>query len=91
MPKITIPAELARDILWDDSEDGECVEDEIVGNSRWSIQHRAILKYKDKFYRAYYQVGAAESQEEQAWEYDDTVELVEVHQVPKSIMVWDRV
>jgi len=91
MSKITIPAELARAIVYDDSDEGELVEEEIFDTSRWSLTYKAIIKYQDKFYKTFYRVGATEQQEEKPWEFDDVAELVEVHQVPKTMMVWEEV
>ena len=88
--KIKIPKETARDILFE-GDGGEIIEDNIVDHGRWSVVHKIILKYQDKYYRASYSVGATEHQDEQAWEYDDEVELTEVHQVPKVIMTWENV
>jgi len=91
MPTIKIPTELARAIVWDDSDEGELVEEGIFDSSRWSLTYKAIIKYQDKFYKTFYRVGATEMQEEKPWEYDDFAELVEVHAVPKTIMVWEKV
>jgi hypothetical protein len=91
MSKITIPAELARAIVYDDSDEGELVEVEIFDTSRWSLTYKAIIKYQDKFYKTFYRVGATEQQEEKPWEFDDVAELVEVHQVPKTVTVWEKV
>lgn len=56
----------------------EALEDEIVDNSRWSIQHAIIFEHEGKFYRTYYSVGATEIQDESPWEYEDEVECFEV-------------
>jgi hypothetical protein len=85
-----IPADVAKDILFEEI-GGEIIEDKIISHSRWSVIHSLIIKYNDKYYKTSYSVGATEYQDEQAWEYDDEVELVEVHQVPKTIMVWEAV
>ncbi|GAV11406.1 hypothetical protein [Paenibacillus sp. NAIST15-1] len=68
------------------------IRDDITDNSRWSIHHEIIFKWTDgKFYRAYYSVGATESQDEAPWEYEDEVECVEVYQVEKMVKVWEDV
>lgn len=70
----------------------EKIEDEVVGNSRWSIQHRMIFKFEDKYYRSYYSIGATEMQCEEAYEYGDAEqECEEVHQIEKLIKVWESV
>jgi hypothetical protein len=61
------------------------IEDSVIDNSRWSIDHEIIFEYQGKFYRAYYSVGATEMQMEKPWEYEDTVECTEV--AKKQVMV----
>lgn len=51
---------------------------EVVDTSRWSIIYELIFEHDGKFWRTSYSVGATESQDESAWEYDSTVECVEV-------------
>lgn len=62
--------------------------DEIVGNSRWSIQHKIIFEHQGKFYRAYYSIGATEMQDESPWEYEDEVECVEVELKKVEVLKW---
>jgi hypothetical protein len=90
VPTIKLPADVLRDILWDEK-DGEILEDKQIGNSRWSINHSLVFSYKGKTYRTSYSVGATEYQDEMPWHDDLEVECVEVKQVPKTIMVWDKV
>jgi len=72
--------------------EGECVvEDEIVDTSRWAVQHNVVFEYEGKHYRAWYQRGATEIQDEGPWEYEDTVECTEVHSVEKLVTVWENV
>jgi hypothetical protein len=69
-----------------------CVEDKIIGKSRWSVNHEMAFKHEGKFYRTSYSCGATEYQEEAPFEYaDDEVECEEVHKVPKTVMVWEKV
>jgi len=42
----------------------------------------------DKYYQAFYQVGATESQDERPWEYDDLVEITEVEQKEVMVKKW---
>lgn len=65
--------------------------DEIVGHSRWAVQHELIFAHDGKFYRTHYQRGATESQDDRPWEYEPTVECEEVHQVEKLVKVWEKV
>lgn len=76
-----------------DGRDGvEVIEDIIKSASRWSIHHEIIFKWIDgKFYRAYYSEGATEMQDERPWEYEDMVECIRVHKVPKVVEVWEAI
>ena len=74
-----------------DEEGVEVIEDTVTGNSRWSVQHRLIVKIKDKFYETHYQVASTECQDEQPWEYDNKVVFEEVKMVAKTIDVWELV
>lgn len=67
------------------------ISDEIVGKSRWSVEHEVIFKAPDdgKFYRANYSRGATEEQSESPWQDEPTVEATEVHQVEKIVKVWE--
>jgi hypothetical protein len=87
---LELEKEEARDILWGDHPDGKVIEDKITGNSRWSIEHDIVIEYKGKFYIGFYTVGATEQQDEQAWEYDDTVKFYPAKQVEKRILVWEE-
>lgn len=69
--------------------DVEVIEDKVIGNSRWSIQHSLIFRVADNFYRAKYSVAATECQDEGPWEYEEEVEITPVHQVEKTILVWE--
>jgi hypothetical protein len=70
---------------------GHVVKDRILDNDRWSIRHEIIFQQDDddKFYRAYYSVGATENQDEGPWEYETSeIECTEVHQVEKLVKKW---
>lgn len=64
------------------------VEDNVVDNSRWSVDHELIFKHEGKFYQTSYSVGATECQDERPWEYDDEVECTEVAQQEVTVMAW---
>jgi len=64
------------------------LEDHVIDNSRWSIQHEIVFEHEGKFYQTYYSVGATESQDERPWEYDDEVDCTEVVQREVKIMAW---
>lgn len=88
MAKITLPKETMLSIL---ERETEVVSTEMVDTSRWSIIYEMIFKYNDKFYRTCYSVGATETQDESPWEYEDEVDCFEVHQVEKTVLVWEAV
>ncbi len=69
----------------------EAIHDEIIGTSRWSIQHKIIFEFHGKYYETEYQVGATEVQDERPWEYDKDVDCYEVELVEKLVKVWERV
>lgn len=64
------------------------IEEKVVGNSRWHVVHEAIAEIEGKFYRGKYRVGATEYQET---DFDDEINLTEVHQVEKMQKVWEPV
>lgn len=74
--------------MWDLGLPYDALEDTIIDNSRWSIHHKIIFKYEDKFYEAYYSVGATESQDEGPWDYEDEVDCTEVKQVEVMTKQW---
>ena len=70
-----------------DPNEFEIISTKICGNDRWSISHEQVFKYKGKFYKTHYSVGATEMQDEQPYEYDsDEIELKEVFPVEKTII-----
>lgn len=74
----------------DDEPTAEIVEDIITDNSRWSIHHRRVFKFEDKFYLTHYSVGATEMQDEQPYEYDsDEIECPEVREVAKLMKAYE--
>lgn len=64
---------------------------EIIDTSRWSINYRLVFKDEGKVWQTYYSEGATEYQDESPWEYDSVVILEEVHEVEKTIKVWEPV
>ena len=56
------------------------VSDTITDTGRWNIEHELIFMdpADNKYYRTSYREGATELQDEHPWEYDETVEAVEV-------------
>ena len=66
------------------------VVNEISGKSRWSVHFHRVVRYEGRFFRANYSVGATESQDQSAYEYDpEEIECVEVFPVEKTITVYE--
>lgn len=81
MPKLTLPK--TQDTIYDlfegNEEKGyECISNEIVDKSRWTVQYELLVKIGEKFYRTFYERGATEYQDNGPWECDDKIELIEV-------------
>jgi len=88
MAKITLDPKFMKnelDLPW------SAVEDKVVDNSRWSVQHEIIFEYDGKFYITSYSVGATEMQDESPWEYDKTVDCWEVVKKPVTVEQWVEV
>jgi len=78
-----------RKFLRDDLElPYSATENNIIDSSRWSIQHKIVFAYEDKFYQAYYSKGATEMQDESPWEYEEEVECIEVELKEVKVMQW---
>ena len=87
------PAE-ARNIVTDDHDDWAEVCQEIDDTSRWSIHYSGVFEHlpTGKFYKFYWSVGATETQDEGPYEYaTEDIEPIEVKQVEKTIIAWERV
>jgi len=72
----------------------ECVHEEIIGTSRWSVQHQSVWKDLDSgaFYETTYQVGATECQDEGPYEWEDgPIEFTEVKAVQKTTTVYEAI
>lgn len=90
--KISTKELMEYGLPWDGYDGVEVIEDNVVDNSRWSIDHVLIFKWIDgKTYRTTYSVGATEIQDEAPWEYEKEVDCIEVHKVPRLIEVWEAV
>ncbi len=89
-----LTANEARDIVYDDAKDWAMVTGtlEIDGNGRWSIYKTAVFLHEPskKHYSMSWSVGATESQDERAFEYTEP-EPIEVHQVEKTVTIWEPV
>ena len=86
----------ARDIVYEDYDsevwkEATCAE--TIDNSRWSVIKEQIFLHipSDTHYRFDWSEGATESQDERAYQYDDSYEPVEVREVKKVMKVWETV
>ena len=66
----------------------EAIKNDIVGQSRWSIEHEIVFEDKGKFYMTWYSEGATECQDERPWEYEDEVECIEVELREVKVKKW---
>ena len=84
--------EFLQEVVDEDTYEAEKIEENIIDRNRWSIYYEMIFKYKDKFYSTCFSRGATEMQEERPYEYDpDEIECYEVHQIWKTVKVWEIV
>lgn len=64
----------------------EIISKTLEDNSRWSLEYEMIFKFKDKYYRTWYERGATECQDERPYEYDDDeIEVVEVEPFEETV------
>ena len=57
----------------------EAIEDIIIDNTRWTAIRRIVFQDKDgKYYQTTYSIGSTEMQCESPWEYEETIECLEV-------------
>ena len=93
MTSKAFPKEYLIRILDEDVEGASIVSDEITDQGRWNIQHEMIFKDVDGlFYVTDYSVGATEYQDERPFENSgDPIACVQVHQVPRTVLVWEAV
>ena len=87
--------DMLKDLVWGDAgAEYTKVQEEMVGNRRWSIDYYMVFKVEStgKYYQSIYSVGATESQDERPYEYEtDMIECAEV--APRLITktVYDKV
>jgi len=81
--------EMLQEIVYDDCMFAEMVEDNIIDNTRWSIIHKMVFRYKDRFYQVIYSEGATEQQEEIPFEHAaEEIECPEVEQKEVKVKKW---
>lgn len=72
----------------------EKVDSNLVDRTRWSVVYEEIWKNPTdaKCYQFSFCRGATESQEERPYEYEsEPIEVPEVKQVEKTVLVWEEV
>lgn len=88
--KLQLTKEEANDILMEDKDGYIIVYDNIVGKSRWTVQHEIVIKRESdgKFFKDYYDVGATESQDVGPYE-NSNPDFTEVEKKEKVIIVYE--
>lgn len=91
-----LTGEEARNIVYEDVDESiweSITEEKIEDHSRWNIHKSRIFKHmpSNKFYEFYWQIGATESQDERAYEYDEFYEPTEVEPVEVKVIKWQKV
>ena len=80
---------------YDAPDGGEIISNRIIGKRRWSLTYEIIFRLHDTpegmAYRAFYSAASTESQSEEPWEFDETVDACEVRQIERMVTVWEPV
>ncbi|RLE24690.1 MAG: hypothetical protein DRJ50_04300 [Actinobacteria bacterium] len=75
-------------------EGGKIILDEIIGHSRWSVDHYFVFQlatdYEDEAWAGSYSVGATESQDQGPWDYQDEIEFKRVYRGTKVTEIWEK-
>jgi hypothetical protein len=89
---LEISREEAQELAWGDHDSSkyEIIENVITSTSRWSENHRMVIKHLEtgKFYESYYSQGLTEYQDESPYEYGNVL-FEEVVPVEKTIIVYE--
>lgn len=64
------------------------IEETMVDQTRWSTVFEIIFEYEGKFWKTYYSCGSTEMQNESPWEFESTVEAIEVEKREVVIEKW---
>lgn len=81
-----------QELAWEDYDDSyEVIERELIDTSRWSNIYSMVFKFKGKYYRTSYSVGATEQQDEEPYEYGpDSIECDEVEPVEVTVIQYQE-
>lgn len=87
--KIKLSAKEAEDAINENHADWKIVLDKVVDNSRWTIEHEAVLLHipSNKHYITGYSRGATEYQDSPMF-YDNEVEFIEVEHKEVLVKKW---
>ena len=81
----------SKEFLLDEEWD-ELISGRVVDQGRWTTTYERIFKYKDKFYRTFFDRGSTEMQDCYPYEYEgNEIECKEVKPVEKLIIVYEEV
>lgn len=85
--RLKLTAAQGREIIWGDYPDFKVIQDKIVDNRRWSIDHHIVVQRisDGKYFADCYSRGATESQEESPYEYSEP-DFVEVFPVKVEVI-----
>ena len=61
--------EILKELIYGNVDNYELVANNLIGNSRWSLDYDLIFKHEEKYWRVTYSRGATECQDEQPFEY----------------------
>ena len=90
---MVLTKEEAQSVIWDDTDEWENIESNIIDTSRWSNIYVGIFKHlaTEKYYSVDWSEAATESQDEEPFGYQDEVKFTEVHQVEEITKAWRTV
>ncbi len=88
--ELVLTSDEARRILDRRNKDFEIISDQIIDNSRWSINFKLVIKRlsDNKYFSNIYSVGATECQDERPWENMDA-NFQEVFPVEKIMVIYE--
>jgi len=84
-----LTSEEGRQVIYEDHDDWESMEEEIIDTRRWSNRYLGTFRHKptDRFYQMSWSQAATEQQDERPFEYEEP-ELTEVVQKEVIVTKW---
>lgn len=88
--KLVFSREKAKHIIWEDDDEFNVIEKRIEDTSRWSINYSVVVQRISDglFFSSSYSIGATESQDQEAYEYDKP-EFTQVFKKEETITVYE--